>query len=73
MKGSHFARSQRMTIVAGILCIVIVIVILQLWLFTATMDAFLRGESRVLIPAALASAACLGLNLGLLWYLYKLD
>ncbi|HET6267747.1 MAG TPA: DUF6755 family protein [Acidobacteriota bacterium] len=70
---THFARSQRMTIIAGILSIVVVIVVLQLWLFTATMDAFLRGKSELLIPAALASLGCLMLNLGLLWYLYRLE
>ena len=29
-----FARSQRLTIVAGILCFVLVLVVLQLWLLT---------------------------------------
>ncbi len=73
MKRSHFARSQRMTIVAGILCFNIVIVVLQLWLLTATMNAFLGGDDQILWPAALASLGCLGLNGGLLWYLYGLD
>jgi hypothetical protein len=69
---SHFARSQRMPIVLGILCLVLIIVILQLWLFTATMEAFLGGDNSVVIPAALASLACLGLILGLLRYLRSL-
>ncbi|MCB0014466.1 MAG: hypothetical protein KDE34_21275 [Anaerolineales bacterium] len=62
-----------MTIVLGILSIVVIIVILQLWLLTATMNAYLGGDESVLIPAALASLACLGLNAGLLWYLYRLE
>jgi hypothetical protein len=73
MKGSRFARSQRSTIVSGILAIVLVIIILQLWLFSATMDAYLRGDETILLPAALASMACLFLNIGLLWYLYALE
>ena len=73
MKGSHFIRSQKMTIIVGILSIVILIVVLQLWLFTATMDAALRGESGILVPVALASFVCLLLNVGLLWYVYRLD
>ncbi|MEW5957978.1 MAG: DUF6755 family protein [Chloroflexota bacterium] len=72
-KGSRFARNQRMTIVLGILSIVLIIVILQLWLLTATMNAYLGGDRSVLWPAALASLGCLGLNAGLLWYLYGLD
>ena len=69
----HFVRAQRMTIVNGILVFVVLIVILQLWLLTATMNAYLGGDTGVVWPAALASLVCLGLNAGLLWYLYRLD
>ena len=70
---TSFARSQRQTVVAGILCVVIVLVVLQLWLLTATMNAYLAGDTEVVLPAALASLACLALNLGLLRYLRRLD
>ena len=70
---SRFARSQRMTIATGILFIVVIIIILQLWLFTATMNAYLGGDTSILWPAAVASLICLGLNGGLLWYLYGLE
>jgi hypothetical protein len=70
---SRFARSQRMTIILGILSIIVLIVILQLWLLTATMNAYLGGDTSILWPAALASLVCLGLNAGLLWYLYGLE
>ena len=66
-------RGQRMTIVNGILVFVVLIVILQLWLLTATMNAYLGGDDAIVIPAALASLGCLGLVLGLLWYLVRLD
>ncbi len=75
MNGSRprFTRSQRMTIVNGMLTFVVLIVILQLWLLTSTMNAYLGGDTSVLWPAALASLVCLGLNAGLLWYLYRLE
>jgi hypothetical protein len=63
------ARAQRLTVLYGILCFVLILVIGQLWLLTATMNAFLGGDQRVAIPALLASAVCFGLNLGLLRYL----
>ena len=62
-----------MTIATGILFIVIIIIILQLWLFTATMNAFLGGDTDILLPAAIASLVCLGLNVGLFWYLNGLE
>lgn len=67
------SRQQKTTIVAGILSIVMVIVILQLWLLTATMNAFLGGEQAVIIPAAIASLICLLMNLGLLFYIYRME
>jgi hypothetical protein len=70
---SKFARGQKVTIASGILGIVALIVVLQLWLFTASMNAFLGGDTGVLGPAAVASILCLGLNLGLLRYLYGLE
>lgn len=70
---TRFARSQRMTVVSGILAFVVVLVVLQLWLLTATMNAYLGGDTGILLPAALASLGCLLLNLGLLRYLSALD
>ena len=62
-----------MTIVTGMLAFVALIVVLQLWLLTATMNAYLGGDSAIVLPAALASLACLALNAGLLVYLYRLE
>jgi len=66
-------RRQRRTIIDGINLLVIVLVILQLWLLTATMNAFLGGDSTVVWPAAIASLVCLGLNVGLLRYVFLLQ
>ena len=68
-----FARQQRTTIVSGILAFVLMIVVLQLWLLTATMNAYLGGDESVIWPAAAASLACLLANAGLLRYLYVID
>ena len=73
MWGSRFARSQRMTIVTGMLFFVILIVVLQVWLLTASVNAYLGGDRSLVIPAALASLVCLGLSAGLLRYLFELD
>ena len=68
-----FSRQQKTTIVFGILSIVLMTVVLQLWLLTATMNAFLAGQERVVIPAAIASIVCFALNLGLLSYIYRME
>ena len=68
-----FTRAQRATIVNGMLAFVVMLVILQLWLLTATMNAYLGGDETVIWPAAVASLLCLVLNAGLLRYLYHID
>jgi hypothetical protein len=68
-----FTREQRMTVITGMLAFVLMLVVLQLWLFTATMNAYLGGDERVIWPAAAASVACFALNVGLLRYLFHLD
>ena len=69
----RLVRAQRLPIVNAMLTLVVLIVILQLWLLTATLNASLGGDTTTVIPAALGSLACLGLNAGLLSYLYRLE
>ena len=67
------SNAQKLTVVYGILSLVLLLVVLQLWLLTATMNLYLGGEQGVILPAAAASFVCLGLNLGLLRFLYRID
>jgi hypothetical protein len=70
---SRFARSQRMTIVNAMLLFVVVLVVVQLWLLTATVNAYLGGDEAIVMPAAAVSLVCFALNAGLLRYLYRLE
>jgi hypothetical protein len=67
------SRHERTTIVSGILCIALTLVLMQLWLLTATMNAWLGGDESVIWPAAAASSICFLLIAGLLWYLFRLN
>jgi hypothetical protein len=70
----RLTRAQQATIFSAINLIVTLLVVLQLWLLTATMNAWLGGDASIAWPAALASLACLALNLALLrrvFYLQK--
>jgi hypothetical protein len=68
-----FSREQRMIIIYGMLVFVLIIVVLQLWLLTTTMNAWLGGDDSVVWPAAAASAGCLALNAGLYVYLGRIE
>ena len=68
-----FSRDQRTTIVNGMLVFVLIVVVLQLWLLTATMNAWLGGDESIVWPGAAVSAACLALNVGLFSYLRRIE
>ena len=68
-----FSRDQRATILYGMLAFVLMLVILQLWLLTATMNAYLGGDESVIWPASSVSLVCLVLNLGLWRYLDRME
>ena len=68
-----FSRDQRMTIINGMLVFVLIVVVLQLWLLTATMNAWLGGDESIVWPGLAVSAVGLALNVGLFAYLRRLE
>ena len=68
-----FSRDQRTVIIYGMLFFVLIVVVLQLWLLTATMNAWLGGGDGLVWPAAAVSGACFALNAGLLVFLVRVE
>ena len=68
-----FSRDQRTTIINGMLVFVLIVLILQLWLLTATMNAWLGGDESIVWPGLAVSAGGLALNGGLFAYLRRLE
>lgn len=66
-------RSQGTTLFTAILMLVACTVVLQLWLLTLSMEALLRHDFRILVPAALGSTVLLLINAGLLMYVFRFD
>ena len=69
----RYRREAQGPVVYGILSMVLILALMQLWLLTATMNAYLGGDHAIAWPALGASALCLLLNLGLLRYVYLLE
>ena len=72
MRRTH-TREQRTTILNGILCFVLILAMLQLWLLTATVNAYVGGDAATVWPATAASLVCVGLNYPLFRYLREMD
>jgi hypothetical protein len=62
-----------MTLFTAILVLVATTVVVQLWLLTVSMEALLRHENRILLPAAISSTVLLFVNAGLLRYVFRFD
>jgi hypothetical protein len=64
---------QGTTLFTGIALLIGVLVIIQLWLLAAALDAALSGQARLAVPASIASLALFACNAGLLWYVVDFD
>lgn len=54
-------------------CFAAVLLIIQLWVVSASIDALLSNDKAVLVPAAVASSALFVVNLAILGMLLRVD
>lgn len=66
-------RQQGTVLFTGILVLIGTLVIIQLWLLTAALEALLAQSYGALIPATVASAVLFGFNALLLRYVVTFD
>ena len=66
-------RQQGSTLFSAILVLIAILVVIQLWLVAAAVDALLARQTGVLVPTAVTSTALLVLSGGLLWYVVSFD
>ena len=58
---------------SAILILIATLVVIQLWLVAAALDALFARQIGVLAPTAIASGLLLALSGGLLWYVVSFD
>lgn len=59
-------RRQKAAVFAGLLLFNLVLVLIQLWLFVSVLENLLAGDEQMAIPAAVASAVILAVNVWML-------
>jgi hypothetical protein len=61
------AQRRGLVAIDGAMALIIVLLIVQVWLLSATLEAFLSGHAQAALPAAICSGliffACVALNL----------
>jgi len=68
MRASQFSKQSRgLTAIDGAMALIVILLMVQIWLLSATLDAYLSGHREVALPGALVSgilfAACAALYL----------
>jgi hypothetical protein len=66
-------RQQGSILFSAVLVLIAMLVVIQLWLVAAALDALLAREIAVLVPTAVASGVLVILSGGLLWYVVSFD
>ena len=66
-------RQQGSILFSAVLVLIALLVVIQLWLVAAALDALVSRQLVVLVPTAIASAILFGLSGGLLWYVVSFD
>ena len=58
-------QTRGLTAIDGVMALIILLLVVQIWLLSATLEAFLAGHRETALPAAIISGliflACLGL------------
>jgi hypothetical protein len=67
------AREKRRVAVDAAMLLVVILLMTQMWLLTATLESYLAGHTDVALPAMLASAVLFGACAALYWMVTRLD
>jgi uncharacterized protein DUF6755 len=65
--------NRSLTAIDGAIALVAVLLIVQMWLLTATLEGFLGGHHAIALPAALVSAVLFGACFGLYVFIDRAD
>jgi protein-S-isoprenylcysteine O-methyltransferase Ste14 len=66
-------RTRGLTAIAGALALIAVLLMVQIWLLSATLESFLRGNLRASLPAAIVSGVILLICVGLYLFVARVD
>jgi len=66
-------QSRGLNAITGAMSLIVVLLMVQIWLLTATLDSYLANRHQVAVPAAIVSAVILACCFGLYLFVEKID
>ena len=74
MRASQFSKQSRgLTAIDGAMALIVILLMVQIWLLSATLDAYLSGHREVALPGALVSGLLFGACGGLYLFVHRLE
>jgi hypothetical protein len=66
-------QNRGLTAIAGAMSLIAILLIVQIWLLSASLESFLRGNHRTALPAAIFSGVMFLTCLGLYLFVHRVD
>jgi len=66
-------RARALTAIDGALALVAVLLVVQMWLVTATLETYLAGHHEAAVPGAIVSALLFAACVGLYLFVLRVD
>ena len=66
-------RGHGLTAIDGAIALIAILLVVQMWLLTATLEAYLAGHSEPIVPAVIISGVILAACAGLFLFIHRID
>ena len=73
MKNSHPPQSRGLTAIDGAMALIVILLIVQIWLLSATLESYLAGHREASVPGAIISAVLFAACFGLYRFVDRID
>jgi hypothetical protein len=73
MKQSRQRHEQKSIAFVAMVLFMLMLLLIQMWLFTSTLEALIDGKAETLVPAAAVSVGCLIINIWILVGLTRME
>jgi hypothetical protein len=66
-------QKRGLTAIDGALALIVQLLVVQMWLLTATVESYLAGHNEVVVPAAIISGSIFLISAGLYLFVRRID
>jgi hypothetical protein len=72
-ESGEYGQRKGLTAIDGAMALIVVLLLVQIWLLTTTLETFLAGYKETALPAAIVSGVLFAPSLGLYFFIDRID